>query len=576
MSTSIPFKRRLFYAASNVVSDLALGRFRKQLQNARRLNRETLQDILSRSESSEFGRKHGFSNLKTEQQFREAVPLATWEDYAPYVDRMVQGEKNVLFTGPLNSYVLSSGTTGKSKHVPTTKHQQRTLMMFSAVMIPAVLRTHLGDKADKPYRSICLLGGGGLTSRTADGTPVGTLGGVSLSRVKGLSDYLFAAPWPVYAWPINPTTFYLQGLFALRERQPLTLSSFYSNIVVSWLDGVVAHWDALLKDLEHGTVDGCPGITAEQKAELAPFLAPDPERARQLRALIGDDFKNFVPRIWPSLCAVTCISSGSFSLYERRLREFIGELPIYSPGLTCSEAMIGFNMRFKSTNEYTLAVGAAYYEFVPAASIDEAQPKTVEMEDLKVGEDYEVAFTTYAGLYRYRLRDVVRVVGFDGEAPVLAYVHRHGTALDVAGEKMSNAQMQAAVSRLTEQWTGDAGQLIDFTAAANHEGKAPRHVIYVELDDPARWAAADLRHAADMLDQALKESNSLCDLFRKRGWIAEPELKLVQRGAFNELHQLLIQRMQGRSAQVKIPRQLADPEQLALMESRVVARSSPA
>jgi hypothetical protein len=288
---------------------------------------------------------------------------------------------------------------------------------------------------------------------------------------------------------------------------------------------------------------------------------------------VGSDFAGFVPRAWPDLGAVTAVISGSFAVYEPRLRHLLGHLPVYSPVYAASEAMIGFNTRLEPANRYTLAPGAVHFEFVPLARIDEAQPETVGLDSLSVGEQYEVVITNWAGLYRYRMRDVVRVVGFEGEAPVLELVYRYGTLLNLVGEKTTEAQTHAAVAHLVQGWTGDPQQLVDYTFRADSDRLPPRYVLYLELRDAGRWAAEPLTQAAQRMDQALAQANAEYDLtYRRSGRLGGPEVKLVSRGTFRALEGLLLERARGASAnQVKVPRRVSDAEMVALMESRVLA-----
>lgn len=572
---SIPLGQRLFSTAGRIGGDWLLRRFRRSLPHARRINRETLRQILDLHWSCDFGRKYRFESLSSEEAFRDAVPLGGWDDYAPYVDRMTRGEANVLCSEPVIYFALSSGTTGRPKLIPTTQRQQRMSMLYMSLMMPAVLR-QLVPETDKPYRGIILLGASSETNVTPGGTPVGSASGGGVARAKGMAGYLWPSPWPVYAWGISPATWYLHALFGLRERTALTLSGIFAPHVLEWLDFVIHHWDALLADLEKGTLDGAPGLSDERRAELAPFLAPAPERAAEVRAAVGRDFAGFVPRAWPYMRAAMAVASGSFSVYEPRLRHFLGGLPLYSPVYGSSEAMIGFNLRLQPTGHYTLTPGSAYFEFVPVARIDEAQPRTVTLDGLAVGEQYELVVTNTGGLYRYRMRDVVRVVGFDGEAPVLEFQYRYGTLLNVAGEKTTEAQTHAAITRLVERWTGDVKQLVDYTTRADSDRLPPRYVIYVELRDAEAWARADLTEAAKRLDQALSEANLEYDVtYRKTDRVGGPELKLVSPGTFRALQDWMFHRAKGMNAnQMKLPRRLSDPEPVALMESRVLASAA--
>ncbi|MDD2793576.1 MAG: GH3 auxin-responsive promoter family protein, partial [Sediminibacterium sp.] len=84
--------------------------------------REVLQDLVTHGQYTDFGRKYGFSKLFTVRKFKEAVPIHEYEDLKPYIDRIMQGEENVLWNTPVSWFAKSSGTTNdKSKFIPITQ-----------------------------------------------------------------------------------------------------------------------------------------------------------------------------------------------------------------------------------------------------------------------------------------------------------------------------------------------------------------------------------------------------------------------------------------------------------------------
>ena len=84
--------------------------------------REVLQDLITHGQYTEFGRKYGFNQLFNIRKFKETVPIHEYEDLKPYIDRIMQGEENVLWNTPVNWFAKSSGTTSeKSKFIPISK-----------------------------------------------------------------------------------------------------------------------------------------------------------------------------------------------------------------------------------------------------------------------------------------------------------------------------------------------------------------------------------------------------------------------------------------------------------------------
>lgn len=209
-----------------------------------------------------------------------------------------------------------------------------------------------------------------------------------------------------------------------------------------------------------------------------------------------------------------------------------------------------------SSKLYTPVHDALLLEFLPTdaagavATVDEAQ--------LQVGRSYEVVVSTYAGLLRYRLGDVVVVEGFDGRLPLLRFSHRISTLVDLRGERVSEAQLYAALC------AANRTQLTDWTAA-HHTAlgdDALRYHVFVEGVEAPR---------ADAFDAALQERNAGYRYHRREGSIRPPVVHAVSAGTFAACFEAL--RAAGQPInQIKIPRRIdTKPELVKLLLAREVA-----
>lgn len=160
-------------------------------------------------------------------------------------------------------------------------------------------------------------------------------------------------------------------------------------------------------------------LTTTERDALKPYLTPDPLRATAVELEFSHGFQNIVPRLWPNLRYIQTITSGSFELSLPRLRWLAGSsMPVQSGCYSSSEGIIGINLKTDGSTDYVLAVGTAFFEFIPLCNAED-QPSTVSLDNLDIGEDYEVVLTSRAGLYRYRLGDIVRITGRYKMAPTL-------------------------------------------------------------------------------------------------------------------------------------------------------------
>ena len=119
-------------------------------------------------------------------------------------------------------------------------------------------------------------------------------------------------------------------------------------------------------------------------------------------------------------------------------------VPIYSAIYGCSEGVIGINVNPDSKG-YVLLPRAMFFEFIPEVDCDQSQPQVLFSDQLAPGQRYELVVTTLSGFCRYRLGDVIRLVGWYGtDTPVIEFLYRRGQLLSIVGEKITEEHMLAA------------------------------------------------------------------------------------------------------------------------------------
>lgn len=531
---------------------LLLRRFEQECRHARAVNEAALVEILTANAETEFGRRHGFAALaKTPDRWSSAVPLHHHADFAADIARMAAGERDVLVAGDVPFFAVTSGSTGAGKLVPTPPAHQQTFVRFYSGVIPAVPALRLPG-GEAPHRGMALLSAGGELPRTPGGAAIGSASAGGLRRVRRLVPLLWTSPWPVFELVDVASQWYLHALFALREPTTRFVWAVFAPQLVEWLRMVEERWPELLRDIADGGISAALDISAATRAELAAALPADPGRARALEAAVAPGFRGFAPRAWPWLSYAMTVITGSFAAYVPALRHHLGSLPIYTSCYSASEAMIGLNLEIERPERYVLTPGTACFELIPLAEHGAAQPATIPLAAAEVGQCYEVVLTNRGGLYRYRLRDVVRIEGWHHEAPILSFQWRLGTMLDLVGEKSSEDHVLSAVTRAV----GPAGaSMIDYTIFGDTRATPPRYVVYIELADDA-GVPAELEAE---LDAALRAENRLYAEFRRGERLGPVALVRLRQGTFEALARRRLEAITGMSlAQLKPLRLVQD------------------
>ena len=164
---------------------------------------------------------------------------------------------------------------------------------------------------------------------------------------------------------------------------------------------------------------------------------------------------------------------------------------------------------------YTLLPDAQFFEFIKVSDADEDQPDTLLLHQLNKGEVYEVVISNGSGLYRYRLGDVVQVVEYFNELPVVKFLHRRGQILNVHGEKISEEIFYKSLHKCEESWNI---RLRDYTTAESvltDTGSVPHYTVFIETEEDKKVSPEDM----SSLDAVLRADHPVYESFRAKGSI---------------------------------------------------------
>ncbi|MDP4160957.1 MAG: GH3 auxin-responsive promoter family protein, partial [Bacillota bacterium] len=456
-------------------ADKFYRKFDKDTKNAEKINKQVLQEILRLNAATAYGQIYQFYGLRPED-YKKQVPLTYYQDYEGFIDEIAAGKENVLTSDPIIYFGLSSGTTGKQKRIPVTRRSRKIVTMAMMLLQHGLLRQTL-PSSRKGGRGLLLMNML-QSSNSPAGIPTGagTSGGVQSMR-KALP-YFWTTPMEVLALPDQKEANYLHLLFALKDRDLAYIMAPFASGVIQLLGVLEERYQELVEDIKKGSISSKLNLAPEIRAGLEARVAPDPQRARELECAYQRGMAQIVPRIWPKISHVSCVAGGSFSVYEPKLKFYTGQLPIYSAVYGATESLIGLSPRVNEPT-YVLVPRAAYFEFIKAEEIDAVKPVTLNLNEVTVGETYEIVITNYAGFYRYRLGDIVKVVDFYHESPVLEFLYRKGQLLNIAGEKTSEEAVRLAITHTMETLKQ---RIVDFSVTLDISSAVGNYAFYLEIE----------------------------------------------------------------------------------------------
>lgn len=530
-------------------ADAYRRKFEEDTLQAAEVNQAVLKEILKLNSGSEYGRKCQFSSILTPADYQAKVPLTTYEDYRPYIERMANGEENILTSLPVMYFGLSSGTTGKSKLIPVTS-LSRKIVNSNMMLLTQCMLQQAVPEARKGGRGLFLMNSV-KAGMTAGGIPIGAATSGGMNSMRFIVPYLWTSPPEILQLADQRTALYLHLLFALQEKDLAYINAPFPSPILQLFRLLEEEWPSLVSDLAGGKISKHLELEPEVRSKLAKRLRPDTGRAEQLEKEANQGMTGITRRLWPKILYICCVAGGSFSIYMDKLRRYTDQIPFYSAVYGATEAMLGICTR---TNDITYVVTprTAYHEFIPVSETELSNPTVLNLGQLEKDKSYEVVLTNHAGFYRYRLGDVIKVVDYYHSSPVIEFLYRKGQLLNVAAEKTQEAAVLAALKNAAQQW-GSA--LVDYTTAVNLDGSVGRYVFFVEVQDSER--ITDLTAWPVILEKALEKANPRYRAGVEDGRIGSLLLQVVQPGTFQRLQRELILRGASEN-QVKIPRLLID------------------
>jgi hypothetical protein len=191
-------------------------------------------------------------------------------------------------------------------------------------------------------------------------------------------------------------------------------------------------------------------------------------------------------------------------------------------------------------------VTSHFFEFIPEEDRDEPNPRVLTCDELESNREYYIYFTTSAGLYRYDINDVVRVVDWYRNTPVIQFVRKGQGMTSITGEKLTESQVTGALVGAVESGGFDVQH---FTACVQW-GEPPRYALYTELGD--EMTTERCRAFVETFDRSLCDQNLEYEAKRESGRLGAPVLKRVAAGSYQALRQKRVAEGAPES-QVKIP-----------------------
>ena len=486
-------------------------------------NEETLLRLLKDNKDTEYGKKYDFAHIHSFEEYKKKVPLSTYDDYQPYIERMIKNKEDNLITAyKVLQYADTSGSVGVQKRIPITDKIVDIHKKYSFARSKAIADIFFRKNYGHPVPHEFGLNTVECENTVAeDGKIHSSATGCVARRYRKLFRFFLTSPDPVH-FPIGGMNMnYMKARFALqRDNICFMLSAFMTNLV-DIMNFIKDNWRILCDDIEHGTINEDMCEEASRPA-IMKYIKPMPKRAKALRKVFEEGFDTpIIPRLWPKFSWACAIGNGSFSSYLNKYKKYAGDkVGIDYFVYAASEGMFAVTIEMNKP-EFCMLTDSSFFEFRDAAS-DDDDNNTITMDKLEVGKEYEVILTNLGGFYRYKIKDVIRVLGFYNNLPLITFAYRKGQLANIAGEKTTEDHLNKAVAKLGEELGVD---ITDFALYLDQDQQVSRYVLLIEPDTPLP-IDKDGKYAK-AFNSIIRETNKEYSVVEDRGSLSKP-LVLIQ------------------------------------------------
>ncbi|HEY8397045.1 MAG TPA: GH3 auxin-responsive promoter family protein [Flavihumibacter sp.] len=469
---------KILSPAISRLARLRLWQIEQWVNNPFAAQREVLQELVTSAQYTEIGRQYGFNKLFKVRDFKRTVPVHEYDDLKPYIERMMQGEENLLWNTPVNWFAKSSGTTSdKSKFIPVSDESLEENHFQGA---KDVLTLHYGCNPDSDLLSGkgLVIGGSHQVSQFTEDISYGDLSAVLLQNTP------FWGHW---------------------IRTP--------DLSIALMD----EWESKIEQLALSTIP--ENVTSISGVPTWCLVL--------MKRILEMTGKSCIAEVWPNL-ELYMHGGVSFLPYRDQFRQIIGKDIHYLEMYNASEGFFAAQDSPDADGMLLFTRHGIFYEFMPIEEYGKKFPHTVGLNKVELGRQYALVISTTGGLWRYIIGDTIQ---FTNLAPYRIRVSgRLKHFINAFGEEVIVDNTDKAIAVACEK----TGALVnDYSAApiyfSQNGNGAHEWVIEFEKEP------ADLALFAYELDSALKNINSDYEAKRHKDIaLRMPVVHAARKGLFND------------------------------------------
>lgn len=434
--------------------------------------KKVFENLIEKAQNTQFGKDHHFSEIKTHQDFVQRVPIRDYEALKPYIDKVVQGEKNILWKGKPIYFAKTSGTTSGVKYIPITRES----MPYHIQATRNAILSYINETQNTDFvdgKMIFLQGSPILEEKN----------GIKIGRLSGISAHYIPS--------------YLQ-----------------KNRLPSWKTNCIEDWETKVDTIVQETFSQNMTVIGGIPSWVQMYFEKLVEKSK---LPVGKLFENFQLFIYGGV---------NYEPYRSRFEHLIGRKVDSIELFPASEGFFAYQDSQKEKGMLLLLNSGIFYEFIKADDFFSENPKRLTISEVELSVNYVLIISTNAGLWAYNIGDTIQFVSKNPYRIIVSGRIKH--FISAFGEHIIGKEVEEALQNALQQVDN---QVNEFTIAPQvnpPEGELPYHEWFIEFETQP----IDLKLFAEKIDLSLQKQNSYYFDLRQGNVLQELKITIIPKGGF--------------------------------------------
>lgn len=434
--------------AAKIYAAWSNRRNRRWINNPEETQEKVLKNLIKQGLKTRFGKDHGFEKIKDLNHFRSLIPIRDYEDFRPYIESVLEGEKDILWPGRPIYYAKSSGTTSGVKFIPITKASMpQHIRAAREALLNYIYQTGKTDIVNGKHIFI-------------QGSPVlENKKGVAVGRLSGIVAHYVPS--------------YLQ-----------------KNRLPSWETNCIEDWESKVE-----------AIVSETEKQNMTIIGGIPSWVQMYFEMLNSKAGKTVGELFPNF-SLFVYGGVNFEPYRGVFKKLIGRTTDSLEFYPASEGFFAYQDIQKESGLLLLLDHGIYYEFILASTFFDKNPQVFTLDEVELDKNYVMIISSTAGLWRYNIGDTIQ---FKSTYPFRIVVSgRIKHFISAFGEHVIVSEVERALKQAIDSDLTNV-TVREFTVAPQVEPQKglPYHEWFIEFDNPP----INLEAFASRIDEAMQAQN---------------------------------------------------------------------